>query len=208
MRTEEWHQLVLDNRDLVRKIASGLKATLPTFIMSEDLVSAGDLGLCKAAKSWDPNRSRGGQFRTYASYRIRGEILDYLREIDDAGRTTRYLAKRGLASSPATVSIHAEVSDIGNRNRRLTLIEVLAGPNGCPLQHATKKELPHLPRGLQAVERVVIEHYYKDGLTMKMIARRLSLCESRICQIHQSAIALLKSAYGMRLEQTRQPRMA
>ncbi len=63
---------------LVNSIASMVSGKgLPPSIDFNDLVSDGVIGLMKAWENFDPDR--GVKFETYASYRIRGEILDGLR---------------------------------------------------------------------------------------------------------------------------------
>jgi RNA polymerase sigma factor for flagellar operon FliA len=63
---------------LVNAIASMVSGKgLPPNIDFNDLVSDGVIGLMKAWDNFDP--SRGVKFETYSSYRIRGEILDGLK---------------------------------------------------------------------------------------------------------------------------------
>jgi RNA polymerase sigma factor for flagellar operon FliA len=63
---------------LVHSIASMVSGKgLPPSIDYNDLVSDGTVGLMKAWEKFDSNR--GVKFETYASYRIRGEILDGLK---------------------------------------------------------------------------------------------------------------------------------
>jgi RNA polymerase sigma factor for flagellar operon FliA len=63
---------------LVHSIASMVSGKgLPPNIDYNDLVSDGTVGLMKAWDNFDPKR--GVKFETYASYRVRGEILDGLR---------------------------------------------------------------------------------------------------------------------------------
>lgn len=63
---------------LVHSIASMVSGKgLPPNVDYNDLVSDGSIGLMKAWERFDPNR--GVKFETYASYRIRGEILDGLK---------------------------------------------------------------------------------------------------------------------------------
>jgi RNA polymerase sigma factor FliA len=54
----------------------------------EDLVSQGLLGLIEAVDRFDPEM--GNQFSTYATFRIRGKVLDYFRSIDVLSRTARH----------------------------------------------------------------------------------------------------------------------
>lgn len=54
----------------------------------EDLVNQGLLGLIEAVDRYDA--SYGTQFSTYATVRIRGKVLDYLRSLDWLSRTARH----------------------------------------------------------------------------------------------------------------------
>ena len=69
-----------------------LKMRLPPHIETDDLVSSGVLGLLDALERYDD--SRGIKFKTYAEFRIRGAILDYLREMDWFPRSARQHSTR------------------------------------------------------------------------------------------------------------------
>lgn len=84
---------------LVHSIASMVSGKgLPPNIEYDDLVSDGTVGLMKAAENFDPKR--GVKFETYASYRIRGEILDGLKSYSPVPYRVqvmvRDLAKKGV----------------------------------------------------------------------------------------------------------------
>jgi RNA polymerase sigma factor for flagellar operon FliA len=80
-------QFIADHIPLVKRIAYHLIARLPPSVQVEDLVQAGMLGLMDAANNFDPGQ--GAQFETYASQRIRGAMLDELRQVDWLPRTAR-----------------------------------------------------------------------------------------------------------------------
>jgi RNA polymerase sigma factor FliA len=71
----------------VKTIARKMAQTLPTSVDFDDLVSVGLMGLLDAADKFD--QSRGFKFKTYAEFRIRGAILDELRNQDFLSRRTR-----------------------------------------------------------------------------------------------------------------------
>jgi RNA polymerase sigma factor for flagellar operon FliA len=86
---------------LVHSIASMVSGKgLPPNIEYDDLVSDGSIGLMKAWENFDPNR--GVKFETYASYRIRGEILDGLKSYNPVPYRVqvmvRDLAQKGVKS--------------------------------------------------------------------------------------------------------------
>jgi RNA polymerase sigma factor for flagellar operon FliA len=79
--------LVLEHLPLVRAIAARLRTTLPEHVDFDDLVQAGTMGLIDAAHKFDSNKQV--EFSSYAKYRIRGAILDSLRQLDWASRDMR-----------------------------------------------------------------------------------------------------------------------
>jgi len=83
---------------LVKRIAYQLAAKLPASVQVDDLMQAGMIGLLDAMSHFD--ETQGAQFETYASQRIRGAMLDELREIDWVPRSVRKNA-RGIESAIA-----------------------------------------------------------------------------------------------------------
>jgi RNA polymerase sigma factor for flagellar operon FliA len=73
-------EIILANLPMVRFIARRIHEKLPQYVNLEDLVSAGVLGLIDAANKFDSGKKT--QFRTYAQFRIKGAILDSLRDVD------------------------------------------------------------------------------------------------------------------------------
>jgi RNA polymerase sigma factor for flagellar operon FliA len=72
---------------LVRYMSGRLSRTLPPTVEFEDLVSAGVMGFLAALDGFDA--SHGIDFSVYALTRIRGAMVDFVREIDPVGRVTR-----------------------------------------------------------------------------------------------------------------------
>ncbi|HHW08092.1 MAG TPA: FliA/WhiG family RNA polymerase sigma factor [Clostridia bacterium] len=71
-------QMITAYLPLVKYVANRIPAKLPPHMEREDLISYGIIGLMDAWDKFDP--SRGIKFETYASRRIRGAILDALRQ--------------------------------------------------------------------------------------------------------------------------------
>ncbi len=85
------NSLVLKYLDLVKHNAEKIHAKLPSSVMCDDLVSAGTFGLLEAVESFDI--SRGVRFETFATLRIRGAIMDELRDYDRVPRLARKRSK-------------------------------------------------------------------------------------------------------------------
>ena len=82
-----YDELVEAYLPLVKVTVGRMALTIPSFISREELCSAGAMGLLSAVRRYDP--SREAKFTTYAITRIRGAILDELRQRDVLGRVTR-----------------------------------------------------------------------------------------------------------------------
>ncbi len=72
---------------LVSYIAKKTYRKLPNSVYLDDLISAGNIGLIDAAKKFD--KDKNVSFQTYAKYRIKGAILDELRDMDFYSRNMR-----------------------------------------------------------------------------------------------------------------------
>lgn len=77
---------------LVDYVVNRLAVGLPRNVARDDLSSHGVMGLIDAIEKFDPGR--GLQFETYASWRIRGSIIDGLRQSDWVPRSVREKAKK------------------------------------------------------------------------------------------------------------------
>src|SRR4029450_9987259 len=77
-------ELVRANLHLASQAVHELARRLPPPATRDDLPSAPMLGLAQAARSWDPER--GASFERHAATRIRGALLDELRDSDWASR--------------------------------------------------------------------------------------------------------------------------
>jgi RNA polymerase sigma factor FliA len=90
--TADQNKLVRQMAPLVKRIAYHFMARLPASVQVDDLIQAGLLGLLDAAKNFDD--TQGAQFETYAIQRIRGSMLDELRQADWLPRNVRKNLRR------------------------------------------------------------------------------------------------------------------
>ncbi|RYF06912.1 MAG: RNA polymerase sigma factor FliA [Comamonadaceae bacterium] len=79
--------LIRQHVPLVRRIAHHMIAKLPPNVELDDLIQVGMMGLSEALTRYEA--SQGVQFETFATQRIRGAMLDELREGDWMSRSSR-----------------------------------------------------------------------------------------------------------------------
>ena len=97
---ESREALVTQHLPLVNSVMHRLSPRLASSAEADDIRSAGVIGLVDAAQRYDSNREI--QFRTYAEFRVRGAMLDYLRSLTWAPRGM-YGRLRELESVRSTV---------------------------------------------------------------------------------------------------------
>lgn len=85
-------EIVLRELPQVYYIARRIFERLPQHVPFEDLVNAGVIGLIEAIRSYDATKSV--PLKSFAKFRIRGAILDSLREMDWGSRLIRQKARR------------------------------------------------------------------------------------------------------------------
>src|ERR1044071_6828237 len=85
-------RIVLEHLPLVKAIAVRVHENLPVHVDVDDLFHAGVLGLFDAASKYNPDKKV--VFSAYAKHRIKGAILDSLRQLDWASRDQRKRQKQ------------------------------------------------------------------------------------------------------------------
>ncbi|MGD0013959.1 MAG: FliA/WhiG family RNA polymerase sigma factor [Bryobacteraceae bacterium] len=100
----ERERLILERMPQVRLIARRIYDRVPASVGLDDLISAGTLGLIAAIDHFDP--AMNVKLKTYAEHKIRGAILDSLRELDWAPRQKRKKAKRIESATAAAGQRH------------------------------------------------------------------------------------------------------
>ena len=118
----ERERLLQENLPEVRYIARRIHDRLPAHVSFDDLVHAGILGLIDAVDKYDP--SRNVQLKSYARFRIRGAILDSLRQLDWGPRTLRRQARK----------IEAAQRELGSKLGRGATDQEVAAHLGMPIE--------------------------------------------------------------------------
>ena len=153
----EIEQCVVKFAPLVKRLAYYMMAALPPSVEIDDVIQSGMMGLLDAAKRFQD--TFGAQFETYAGQRIRGAMLDGLRQSD--------WLPRGLRKSLRQVE--KMISKLEQQNGRPPTEVELASALNVPLEDY--QQLLQDARGYQLVssedlqghgDESYIDHYYSD----------------------------------------------
>lgn len=126
-------QLLEKYTPLVHKIAGGFTHKRPSVLDYDDLVQAGRVGLLDAIKKFDPDNEKGAQFQTYATFRVRGAILDEINHMDWTPRSVRQNIKEVIRTiekhytetgQEPTVEEIASKTSLGEEETKLALIQM------------------------------------------------------------------------------------
>lgn len=224
-------ELVVRYAPLVKYVIGRMAISLPAAMDSDDVLSAGTVGLLHAIDRFDPDQ--GVRFETYALQRIRGAIIDTIRSLSPlsrgAGRrarmldeTTAMLAQR-FGRAPTQEELARELGVDQTELGRMLLesahvIVSLDGANGGGEDDGevqSLRELLHDPDeaatdevveenelverlssaidSLPPRDRLVLNLYYHEELTLKEISRVIEVSESRVSQIHTAAVMKLRA---------------
>jgi RNA polymerase sigma factor for flagellar operon FliA len=213
---------VEDHRFLVIKIARAIyyQHKLPCYIDLDDLIQEGMIGLLDAHGNYNAENSAGASLSTYASIRIRGSILDFIRS---QSFTSRQLN--------AEIKIINNVSwDFFVKHEREPLRTELSNLTGLPLNkieniisakkytevHDTSEDgntiemsllqdfspeseidvyqqVQKWIKSLSLMEQNVVSLYYAEGLTLAEIATIINMTPARVSQLLSKSKNLLSS---------------
>ncbi len=221
-KTAKRDQIVLEHLPLVKAIALRVHENLPVHVDLDDLIHAGVIGLFDAASKYDGDKNVA--FSAYAKHRIKGAILDSLRQLDWASRDLRRRHKQleavtrelsgVLQRAPTEAEIATklgydidrwrqmmiEMRNVGlvsasarnTDNEDLPAPDFPTNPNTHPDNMCAREEMKTVlgiaMKTLPERYKKVVVLYYTNEMTMKEIGGVLGINESRVSQIHKSAL--------------------
>lgn len=204
---------------IVRRIAMRMARRVPQEVTVQDLIGYGWVGLLEAfARAGNMPES---ELEAYASYRIRGAMLDYLRSLDPMARTTRALSRKiskavsektnQLGRVPEEKEIAKaldmkveeyrasmqRIADAGAVRTDIPDLDALRSHTEMPDDQADKammkREVIAAIATLPERLQQVLGLYYQDGCTLLEIGQVLGVTEARACQLHGDAMKRIRA---------------
>lgn len=213
--------LVSGYAHLVKRIALHLKARLPDSVQLDDLVQAGMIGLLEARENYDG--SRGANFETFASIRIRGAMIDEVRRGDWTPRSVHKngrkldealrAAQSRLGRPPQDREVAAELGvgldeyfamlndSVGHK--LVSFEETVEGDGAEPTSgtelatvfesEAFRGRLAEAIRALPEREQLILSLYYDQEMNLKEVGSVIGVGESRVSQLMSQATLRLRA---------------
>jgi RNA polymerase sigma factor for flagellar operon FliA len=202
---------------LVGVVARRMAASLPPHFPLDDLIAAGRAGLVDAAARYEP--ARGVRFTTFAHYRIRGAILDFVRAAarDDVGTRARFNAEAAvdaliterLGAPPQDDSQAAAASALnellGEMATAFTLAELAAETAPAPPAPDPETAAADAQRGahvttaldrLPELERGMLQRVYYQGQSVSEAGEAMGMSRSWSGRVHARALSALREKLG------------
>jgi len=207
-----------EHLSLVEAIVANIKGSgkIPPGMEFDDLVSWGVEGLIKAHKNFD--ESKGSKFKTYAFYRIRGEILDRIRsewryrnpndynkhrkEIQEriAEIAEEMLDEEGNTANQA--QLQSKINRIVSNSAVMCLVSIDNYEVASHAEGTRNPEVEFIDEGgsilwdeikeLSEEEQEIVDLFYVKGLKQKEIADQLNYSRSTVCRLHMKILEKLK----------------
>ncbi|MBL4581010.1 MAG: RNA polymerase sigma factor FliA [Gammaproteobacteria bacterium] len=205
---------------LVKIIAHHVSLRLPPGKSVDDLIQVGMIGLLEASRAYEGNQ--GAEFKSYASIRIRGAILDELRRDSWMPRSVQQKSRQlsqaiktvenrtGETATDREIAVELGVSI----TEYAEMLEAVAGCTVFSLEDqteildpdqvddlpltmveddSTRKALAGVIENLPKQEQMVVVLYYNKGLNLREISEVLNVSESRVCQVHSQAVGRIRT---------------
>lgn len=205
---------------LVKRTVARIKPLLPPSVEEGDLISYGLIGLLESIDRFDQNK--GVPFEAFAIQRIRGAIIDGLRQMGWIPRSAYRRAKQlqdtienleqRLGHPPTEEELAGELGLNDEEYSEFVMeaapVTILPLEELLPLaeraserdileEHRRKELVEILAAAVEQLpekERLVITLYFYEQMTLKEIAKAMKLTEGRVCQLKTQALMRLRAA--------------
>lgn len=218
---KEESDAVLAYLPLVKKIVRQLALQASCALDIQDIEQIALMGLLEAIRRYG---RPDGQFGSYAKLRIRGAILDELRENDWRPRrlrqkthklndAVRALARR-LGREPTAHEITTQLDLTAQEYQQYLLLDSaremqsldellsLGTPTdtlqsrGLEEKFILQDSMKHALATLDKREQIILSLYYQHDMSLKEIALTLELTEARVCQLNKKITEKIKLFYN------------
>jgi len=208
------HTLVRRHLDLARIIAASLYAQrVDNSVDFQDYLQYARVGLLESVDRYDPNRE--ASFPTYATYRIRGSILNGLERATE--HTAQREHRRKVRAQERLLSVRERIEG-DSRDVLSEMVDVtIALALGYVLEESglwrrldddpavdpyrsfefkrLRERLALIVDALPEREQLIVKYHYFEHMEFIAIGELLGVSKGRVSQLHNRALRLIREAY-------------
>lgn len=182
--TSEEQLLVTENLSLVHYLVRKNFFDDSNKSRYDDLVSAGTMGLIKASKSYNPEKST---FATFASRCIINEVLMYMRVNDKPKRNK--ITIMSLEETPTSLRFTRDTED-------LTYGTMVADPRDFIEEFVDRETLKYSLSKLKTKDIILLKMIFEQELSQNEVAVTLGISQSYVSRRTRNIIKRLKNIAG------------
>lgn len=184
-------------RSNLKMVVSIAKHYMGLGLEMEDLIQAGNIGLCKAVESYNAEK---GKFTTCALMEIRDSIREEITHFGKMVYLTRIQREQGVESSHVSADAPIGNDEDGSEVSFIDMMVSESRADNLIAEHIMRERVTELMAGLKPIERKILCGLFGIGETEKT-QYELSLIyrytEERIRQIKHEAIAKMQKFAGV-----------
>ena len=160
----------------VASVVSRTKRVDSGLLQAEDHIANATLGLIDAIGAFDP--SRGVRFTSFATHRVRGAMLDAIRDADWVPRQERRAESRGECEPPRVFSTEQFAANGKHGMERFADHREPPSDRSESISDFWRRVVC----GMSSRDSTIVLLHYRDGKTMGDVAERIGVSESRVSQ--------------------------
>jgi len=190
-------QFIAQHEKMVRGLASRLRRELSLRGDLDDLIAFGFGGLLEAKHRFDPGR--GVRFQTFAYHRIRGAMLDGVRQMAEMPRRAheRLRDERENRPTAAPTALDKAFTRMSASLIGGTLMQGRFGDESPEAVLLKNESVAGLLRALAALperQRILVRGFYFEGRSIDAMARELGISKSWASRLHTGALQTLRES--------------
>ncbi len=160
----------------------------------DDCYSAASLALVEASKKYDPNS--GYSFKSFFYLRVRGAVIDCIRKTTSpTGRYSKESAKKAVKDHDYNIKQVSVLNEVSGEFTYDYYDSESLTPEETSIEEEVKGLMGQVLADMPERDRMVLVHYYIDGMTFDQIADAMDITKSWVSRVHKKALEMAREAY-------------
>ncbi len=192
---EKNEDLIVDNLKYVRGL---VKHVLANYGYDDgyfnDCYSSASLALVEAYKKYDPNS--GYPFKSFFYLRVRGAVIDCIRRLTSpTGRYSKESTKKTVKDHDYNIKQVAVQNEFSGEFMYDYYDYDSLDPEEFTIEDEVKGLMGQVLADMPMRDRMILVHYYIDGMTFEQIANTMDITRGWVSRVHKKALDRAREAY-------------